>query len=239
MTDARPTEHSQGINPYGDVLVHAGTSGFGGEISHQREDELDRAALERVRELASTKRRAPHDMVAYDIGAGYGTMAMKFADLGCTVVACDIEPMPALRAFAAATGSVAPDHIIERDAREVDWSALPSLPDIIYSQRFLHYLRFNEAVYLVRSMLDAVKACDVYLSMSGLRSELGVGYPHSELSERFAYLAEEMRGKHGIAQEVCLYEEADAEKLAGLCDLDVVRLWSSEFGNVKMIAKKS
>ena len=238
MTDVRPPEHPQAINPYGDVLVHAGGSGFGGEISHQREDELDRAALDRARELVSTQRRAPRDLVAYDIGAGHGTMAMKLADLGCMVIACDIEPMPALRAFAVASGSVALKHIIERDSREVDWSTLPH-PDILYSQRFLHYLRFNEAVDLVRSMLSAVNACDVYLSMSGLRSELGSGYPQAELSERFGYLAKEMRGKHGIAHEVCLYETADAEKLAGLCGLDVVRLWSSDFGNVKMIAKKS
>ena len=237
MTHAQPNGQPPAMNQYGDVLVHAGNSGFGGEISHQREDGLDAAALERARELVATQRRYSQLPVAYDIGAGYGTMAMKFADAGCVVVACDIEPMPALRALAD-SGSVSLKHIIERDAREVDWPALPR-PDILYSQRFLHYLRFGEAIDLVCSMLGTAETCYVYLSMSGIRSELGVGYPDANLSERFAHLSREMIVKHGIAQEVCLYDPADVEEIAKLCDLDIVRIWSSEFGNVKMIATKS
>ena len=236
MTGAQPTGSSPPINQYGDVLVHAGNSGFGGEISHQREDELDRAALARARGLISGA--DPRIPVAYDIGAGYGTMAMKFATVGCLTVACDIAPMPSLRAFAAKTGAVALDNIIERDATKVDWSAFPQ-PDIVYSQRFLHYLRFSDAVDLMRSILSAAGECDIYLSMSGLHSELGAGYPDAPLQERFAFLSEEMSGKHGIAQEVCLYEPTDAAELAELCDLTTVRIWSSDFGNIKMTARQT
>ena len=227
-TDERP------INKYGDVFVRAGDPGYGGAISQQREDRLDESALERACQLlASASGRAP---VAYDVGAGYGAMAMKFAAAGCNVVACDIAPMPALRSFALQTRSILPKHIIERDAREVDWAALPA-PDLLYSQRFLHYLRFNDAIALVRSMLRPEHACYVYLSMSGIRSELGDDYPDRPLQERFAYLNDEMIKKHGIAQEVCLYDIPDARALASECDLEVVELWRSDFGNVKLVAK--
>ena len=223
------------INKYGDVFVPAGDPGYGGAISQQREDRLDAAALERASQLLASDAcgRVP---VAYDIGAGYGAMAMKFAAAGCTVVACDIAPMPALRVFAQQTGSILARHIIECDARDVEWAALPA-PDVLYSQRFLHYLRFTDAVALVRSMVRPERECFVYLSMSGLKSELGNDYPAAPLQERFAYLTNHMRKKHGIAQKVCLYDLSDAESLARECDLEVVDLWRSDFGNVKLIAK--
>jgi len=226
----------QGIlNPYGDRLVPAGNAGYGGEISCQREDDLDRLALEKAKSLAAAKSKGKP--VIYDIGCGHGAMAMKFAEMGCTVVACDIEPMPALAAFARDNGAILPAHIVEADARYVDWNAFPE-PDIVYSQRFLHYLRFPEATELVRTLTNREHSCHAYLSMSGLHSELGTDYPGASLETRYGCLAGEMAKKHGIEQKVCLYSLEDAQRLAAECDLEIVRLWLSEFGNVKLMAKR-
>jgi len=223
------------LNPYGDRLIPAGSAGYGAEIGSQREDDLDRLALQEATKLAGiASKRKP---VGYDIGCGRGTMAMKFAQAGCTVVACDIEPMPALAAFVRDNGAIPPVHTVEADARHVDWDAFPR-PDIFYSQRFLHYLRFPEAAKLVRTLTGGERDCHVYLSMSGLHSELGTDYPGAALETRFSCLADKMAKKHGIAQKLCLYSLDDAERLAKSCDLEIVRLWLSEFGNVKLIAKR-
>lgn len=235
------------LNDYGDRLVPTGPDGYGGEISSQREDALDRMAL---RDAAQATALIPgRPAVAYDIGCGQGAMALKFANVGCAVVACDIEPMPHLAAFAdkaLAASAAMPSarnaaavqslFMVVDDARQVDWSRLPA-PDLVYSQRFLHYLRFPEAVALIRALTGRSPRCNLYLSMSGRHSELGIGYPDAPLECRFDYLSDEMAGKHGIAQKVCLYALEDAERLAAECGLEIIRLWRSEFGNVKMAAR--
>ena len=235
------------LNDYGDRLVPTGPDGYGGEISSQREDALDRMALRYAAQATALTTGRP--AVAYDIGCGQGAMALKFAAAGCAVVACDIEPMPHLAAFAnkalgksAATLPPARNaaaqslFVVVADARRVDWSGFPA-PDLVYSQRFLHYLRFPEAVALIRALTRRSPRCNLYLSMSGRHSELGDGYTDTPLECRFDYLADTMAGKHGIAQKVCLYALDDAERLAAECGLEIIRLWQSKFGNVKMAAR--
>ena len=223
------------INLYGDQLTPTGASGHGADISSQREDDLDRLALQLSKRLVSVNlARSP---VVYDIGCGYGAMSIKLAEIGCTVVACDIEPMPALRSFAAKTGKILAEHIVEADARYLDWAAFPP-PDIVYSQRFLHYLRFSEALALIRGTTSRGIGCEAYLSMSGLRSELGTDYPDAPLKSRFSYLSADMIEKHDIAQKVCLYGLEDARCLAKESGLAIVQLWLSDFGNVKLLAKR-
>ena len=238
------------LNDYGDRLVPTGPDGYGGEISSQREDALDRMALRDAAQATALTTGRP--AVAYDIGCGQGSMALKFAAAGCAVVACDIEPMPQLAAFAdqalAASAAALPParnaaasgqslFMVVDDARQVDWNRFPA-PDLVYSQRFLHYLRFSEAVALIRALTRRSPRCNLYLSMSGRHSELGVGYPDAPLECRFDYLSDEMAGKHGIAQKVCLYALEDAERLAAECGLEIIRLWQSRFGNVKMVARR-
>ena len=162
-------------------------------------------------------------------------MARKFCDLGCAVIACDIQPMPKLIRFAQEFKESA-IRIIQADARSVNWDSLP-IPQIVYSQRFLHYIPFPDAVALIRS-LTLRETCTTYLSMSGLQSELGANYTKSQLHARFDYLDKKMAIKHAIDQPICLYGLNDARKLAQECNLEIVRLWLSEFGNPKLIAKR-
>ncbi|MCY4155399.1 MAG: hypothetical protein OXD47_01975 [Gammaproteobacteria bacterium] len=223
------------INSYGDRLLWSSNLGYGGEICSQRIDSLDRMAIHEATRLADLmEEKRP---VIYDIGSGLGTMSMKFAEIGCTVITCSMEPMPYLRRFAQETGAIMPGHILQTDARSVDWTVFPEA-NIIYSQRFLHYIRFHQAVKLIRSVTDRADSCGVYLSISGLSSELGFGYFRAPLENRFGYLSKEMAHKHNIHQKVCLYDMDDAQLLMVLCGLTITRLWLSDFGNIKIQAKR-
>ena len=176
-------------------------------------------------------------MTVYDIGAGHGAMAIKFALAGCSVVACDLAAMPALRVFADGNGRGDLLHILDgRDARDVEWRQLTT-PDLVYSQRFLHYLPFLDASDLLNAFIRPGRRCAFYLSMSGLASELALGYPVQPLEARFSPLGADLMAKHGIVQPVCLYTINDARVLAERCGLDVIELWRSEFGNVKLVAE--
>ena len=110
--------------------------------------------------------------------------------------------------------------------------------NIVYSQRFLHYIRFHEAVELIRSVTETNNSCSVYISISGLPSELGNGYSKVPLENRFDYLSKEMSQKHHIRQKVCLYDMDDAKLLVEKCGLTIIQLWLSDFGNVKIQAKR-
>ena len=139
----------------------------GGHISNQRKDDLDRMALEKANALTGTSPSPTSPPTVYDIGCGDGAMAMEFARSGCAIVACDLEPMPLLAGFSQDSKKVPPPKIVQKDARLVDWTDYPK-PDIVYSQRFLHYLRYDEAKKLLGALTGRGGKVHVFLSMSGL-----------------------------------------------------------------------
>ncbi len=228
----RNTNSGKSLNTHGDLRVLVGESGFGADISSQREDDLDFQALKEAKgHIDNERERRP---VVYDIGCGQGAMAIKFLRIGCAVIACDIEPMNKLAKISGNGYSI---QIVESDARHVNWEECP-MPDIVYSQRFLHFLRFFEAVDLIQTIVNRSKKCSLFLSLSGSESELAVGYPSTTLTKRYFHLADNMKEKHGIYRKVCLYSLEDARQLAVNCKLNILQLWLSEFGNIKMIATK-
>ena len=105
--------------------------------------------------------------------------------------------MPALRVFTENNGRRDQIQIIDgRDARDVEWRQLPPA-DLVYSQRFLHYLPFPDASDLLHALVRPRRRCSFYLSMSGLDSELADGYPEGPIETRFARLGAGLRAKHG------------------------------------------
>ena len=219
--DAEPPLHS--------VASH------GIDIASQWVDELD---LETLRFVVSTKMPK---RVALDLGCGLGVQGIRFAVLGCRSVLYDIVDM---------------EERIERvrqaleiptlEFRQIDlWQAtledFPPAAGVAYSQRFIHYLRFDEASRLLA--LLAGRLCTgarLFLSASGLASELGMGYAHAgnPVEDRFAPLAGEMQAKHGIRERVCLYTVEELERLVCAHGFVTIRTWASPFGNVKGVFER-
>jgi hypothetical protein len=77
----------------------------------------------------------------------------------------------------------------------------------------------------------------LFLSASGLQSELGVDYGGREdaLRDRFSPLSPAMALKHGIHESVCLYTMDELVSLCEHASFRVERIFSSSFGNVKGI----
>ena len=201
---------------------------YGQDIAAARWDWLD---ISCVRYAARHKRSAAaeHLPVAVDLGCGQGLMALTLQDLGYRIIACDLRITDTIR---AALGTDA----YEGDDRNVPWAQLPA-PDIVYSQRALHYIPYREAAALLAT-LTRNPGCAAFISLSGYHSELAHNYPHlrKPVQERFAHLAPDPRLSTGISAPLCLYTPEDAGQLitdAGLVALDI---WSSDFGNVKINA---
>jgi hypothetical protein len=220
---------SQGFNPYGDKMVS--TTGFHGvDIASQRVDDLDKKALE----FAATDCQV--NGYAVDLGCGGGAQGLRFARLGIPTLCIDILPIDSTKIKEDGIDRGLPIEYLQKDAKNIFSTDLPENIRLFYSQRFVHYLKFLEAVALLKifrsRMVDEGK---LYLSASGLDSELAIDYlgRSSLIEERFFPLGPAMAEKHQIHEPVCLYT---AEELAYLCELasfDVEEVWVSDFGNIK------
>lgn len=219
------------LNRQGDRLVST-TGKHGADISLQRLDALDRASLQFA--LASTS----NTRCAVDLGCGLGAHSLRLALLGYEVTLIDLLDRSEFCITANGLLHRQALRLVRKDARQVSDLDLPVVVELLYSQRFLHYLRFEEARLvlerIVRRMPPGTKA---FLSASGIHSELGEGYPHHQVAveQRYERLATPMADKHQIYEPVCLYELDDLARLAHRLGLTVERLFASEFGNVKGI----
>lgn len=220
------------LNAYGDRLV-ATTGRHGADIASQRVDALDRRALAAV--LDAQTGAATARPVCVEYGSGLGWQGARMALLGASVRMIDQLPAPPLALRLAGVDGVALEYL-QADLRTLRPSDLPPRVDVAFSQRTLHYLPHDDATRLVATTARALAPGGrFYVSVSGLGSELGQGYAHADrpLGARYAPLAPALRERHGIAEAVCLYDEADLRALMEGAGLVTLELWRSAFGNLK------
>lgn len=222
------------INLYGDQLVST-TTGHGADISTQRADDLDMMAVELIRSAPG----AP--VVALDVGCGHGGQAARMAKAGAYVVAVDAVDYSAEVADSMVREGVRPGRFSFFRVPVESGTSFGSLFDVVVCQRMIHYLNHDAAQAFLHWLFRTTSSGGhLFLSASGIDSELGEGYAGKNLPlpERFAPLAQVMAEKHAIRPPVCLYrmdELADAVSAAGWF---VENTFLSPFGNVKLVARK-
>lgn len=199
-------------------------------------DENERLALEEC----AKRQRIDHRASILVLPAGRCSLAIKFARLGASVTVGDesaIRRETEGRILAAGL----------RD--EITFAALgladlpadsPGEPyDIIVLRRGLCSMPYDQARIVVRQLLLKLKiGGKLYISILGLHSELGEGYPGGELpiDQRFAPLAPTLAKKYGIARPVCLYTERNLFMLLLEAGASVLRTLTTTYGNVKGVA---
>jgi hypothetical protein len=179
--------------------------------------------------------------VALDFGCGLGAQGIRFAVLGCKAVLYDLVDIgERIERIRQALG-VENLEFRQIDLRHAIPEDFPPAIGLVYSQRFIHHLRFEESSHLLAILAQrlCVKA-RLFISASGLGSELGVGYAHSRdpVEHRFAPLAREMQAKHRIREPVCLYTVEELERLVVAQGFAAIRTWASPFGNVKGVFER-
>jgi len=199
-------------------------------------DELDVQALR----FAISSSEIP-EKVAIDLGCGLGFQGIRLAILGWPSFLYDMLDIHDRIALAREVVGVQGLEFRKLDLRQASDTDFPPTIGLVYSQRFIHYLRFAESSLLLE--IVARKLCSsgrLFLSASGIESELGLGYTASEdpVEVRFGVLAPEMQEKHTIFESVCLYREEELQDLVLPHGFRVVKIWSSPFGNVKGIFEK-
>jgi SAM-dependent methyltransferase len=221
------------LNLYGDQLV-ATTGSHGPDIASQRLDDLDKRALDAV--LRSDERPT-----CIDLGCGFGWQGLRFALLGAPSYLFDLQQEPAaLARFRIETQL--PMTFWSGDIHALPDADLPTKVDIGFSQRFIHFLRFEQArILLSRIAARMQPGARFFISGSGIASELGDGYAGKEspLHARFDHLQAEMAQKHNILEPVCLYDQDDLSLLMLQAGFERVEIWRSAFGNIKGVFRRS
>lgn len=227
------------LNLYGDSPEFL-AGGHGADIASQRADDLDQMAVQRVVACARTQTTTS----ALDIACGAGGQAIRMAQSGAQVLALDIMDMESIvtataRRYLDAIGVTGEVKFMQFDMRRLDLLQLDKLADVIICQRAIHYFAYPEAIRVVAQMRRLLAADGrIYLSASGLYSELGQGYSGYVLLEnRYSALSPEMRVKHNILGPVCLYSEDDLKQLLTRAGLHPESVFSSKFGNIKAVAR--
>jgi hypothetical protein len=221
------------LNTHGDRLI-ATTGTHGPDIAAQRLDDLDKRALAAVLQYEGRP-------TCVDLGCGFGWQGLRFALLGARSYLFDLQAEPASLARLRADGGLSLTHW-SGDINALPDEALPVQVDIAFAQRFIHFLRFEQAKLLLRKVAARMPhGAPFFISGTGIESELGDGYAgkQSAVHGRFAPLAPEMAQKHGILEPVCLYDERDLTLLMSEAGFEPVECWRSEFGNVKGIFRRA
>ncbi|WP_224961220.1 class I SAM-dependent methyltransferase [Geomonas subterranea] len=225
------------VNHYGDEFRQA-VSGHGIDVASQRADDLDDRALDWVKKLVCEGIRP----TALDAACGLGGQSIRLAQAGATVTALDYADLAA-KVDALAEQANVSDRLtyVRADLRSLTATLTPLFFNVICCQRAIHYLRWAEAKDTVQQLASLLApGGKLFISASGLASELGDGYPARTCTpeNRFAPLADNMVHKHGIAGDVCLYDTDDLECMLVTAGLAVETVYTSPFGNVKGVAKR-
>ncbi len=199
-------------------------------------DELDRLALEEV----IRRRRFDNGISALVVPTAAADLAIALAKLGCQVTVGDApeeeERFRGALAQAGFAGDVAFAHF---SFAQFDDDLAGEPYDLIVVRRGLCGVPYETARRLVHQLLLRLKiGGKLYVSILGLHSELGDGYPGAEtpLGERFCALAQPMATKYELCRPVCLYSERNLFTLLLEAGGSVLRTFTTTHGNVKGVA---
>jgi 2-polyprenyl-3-methyl-5-hydroxy-6-metoxy-1,4-benzoquinol methylase len=219
------------LNLYGDQPI-AARGGYGVDIAIQRADDLDNLALAYIQELGGNGVRA------LDVACGAGGQAVRMAMAGAVVSASDIVDYRTVLQNACVTAQIDEFSFVVADMRTLP-ASVGSAFDVIICQRAIHYLSHVDALATVRGFARLLSPRGrLYLSASGLRSELGSGYPglNDPVERRLSPLSQDMVTKHNIHGPVCLYTTDDLHDFLVVAGLRAKLLFESPFGNVKSVS---
>jgi hypothetical protein len=200
------------------------------------DDENERLALEEC----VKRQRLDHRVSVLILPAGRCELAMNIARLGAQVTVAETPSLQReIEGRVLAAGL--------RDNIRYTPGELPNVPDtlpgepfdIIVVRRGLCSMPYDQARGVIRQLLLKLKiGGKLYISILGLHSELGDGYPGGEypVDQRFSQLSPALAKKYGIDGPVCLYSERNLFMLLLDAGASVLRTLTTTYGNVKGVA---
>lgn len=222
------------LNLYGDrPLKLAGMHGT--DISSTRMDDLDKSAIQFV------MNNSPGSTIGLDAGCGLGFPSIIMAMLGAKMLLLDKADLRSRFTNIRKTLPTQNLAFLRTDLRNFPSARIPDELNLFYSQRTLHYLKYDETKSFLRIVSSKMKPSGMgFLSLSGIHSELSEGYVGAKmaLKDRFAPLSPAMAKKHEVHGLICLYTQDEVLSLLKKIGVKPLRVWTSAFGNIKATFSK-
>lgn len=205
-------------------------AGRGIDVASQRADDLDKLSLEYFSKKAQAR--------VLDLGCGTGGHSLRMAKVGAKVLGIDIDDFENDFHQYRIDENINKKYLsfIQGDIRNLSVLLTGKNFTDIYMQRTLHYLPHTSALDLLK-FLYKISEDRLYISVSGLASDIGKGYESKLLpiEERFGLLDSETGSVFQINEPVCLYTQSEFVALLELSGWRIVRCWQSAFGNHKAV----
>ena len=223
------------INCYGDKSILM-KNGYGIDIASQRLDDLDKVILSNIDELILKKNK--NDINILEIGSGYGGLTREIILKGVNVFAIDCcDYRSSIDKF---------EKMSQSQIVNFYQAVMPNIPkelnfynfDFIVSQRTLHYLKYSEVKKLLSwCSQNQNKNGLIYISVSGMSSELSIGYRASNklVESRWDFLNNSVSILHNLHHKICLYKMPELIAMMEMFNYAIIKDWASDFGNLKLI----
>ncbi len=206
---------------------------YGVDIASTRLDDLDKRVLADVRERVDRG----EEVSVLDIGCGQGGLALALAAAGTRVRALDIDDYAEVIQAQSAKTDTKID-FIQADIR--DWLTTNTVEfDLVVLQRVLHYLPYEDA----RTVLEKLRlqSDTLYVSVTGTTTAIASHYDalRLPLSKRWGGLDATGQELFSITAPLCLYTEDELRTLLEETGWKIEWLRVSDFGNIKVAARRS
>jgi SAM-dependent methyltransferase len=206
------------------------TAGHGIDVASVRIDDLDKKILF---DLSHKK-----TSTVLDLGAGAGGQSVRMAKMGSSVTAVDVYD------FTTHYQELKKQHNLADEALTFLCADARNLRELLnrkkfsdgYCNRMMHYLTYNDARELLLYLREIISD-KLYISISGLESELSIGYKDAlmTIDQRFSKLTPEAQTTFQILEPICLYTEDEFLHLLALCGWQIAWSRQSDFGNIKAV----
>ncbi len=196
------------------------------DIISQRITKLEKETIRSALEL-------PKNSTCLDLGCGQGYLGIILVFLHQKVYFIDQKinwKLRVLKKLFRLQNMI----LIQKDIRKMIYQDFPDNISLIYSGRFLHYMKYNEANNLLKILRKkSSKNGKIFLSVSGINSELGNGYLGNgkKIEERYDFLTKDHRNRFKIQEKVTLYNEQELQNLIQKY-FQIESIWQSDFGNL-------
>lgn len=205
-------------------------TGYGVDVAITRADDLDKLMLDYATNFSSP--------AVLDVGSGSGGQAVRLAKIGAKVTAVDIYNFSNEILSVIASNNLPKKSINFIHANIID--IVTTFPDsnfdFIYLQRMLHYLKYNEAEFLLKKLRPLTKG-KLFISVTGINSDISRNYSDKNmpLEARYSCLNEVDAEIFGINEPICLYSESEVKELLTNSGWCIDKIWVSAFGNIKAV----
>lgn len=240
MPAGRSLRRTKGASFGASFLNASPLNRYGSDISSIRFDELDQECMKYAIARVGSKQSSP--VSAVDLGCGKATQAIRLAMCGYQAFAYDLTIDHQVNYSFLKSFPVGKLAAVEIDLRRAGASHLPRSIAIAYSQRFIHYLSWEDSVKLLTKLSKKMPSGGhLFISAAGIGTELGRNHPkrHHDRRDRLAELPPELQREHSIFEPLSVYSEDDVIALAQEGGFGYVNVWSSKFGNIKGVFAKT